>query len=493
MAILSTSLFSTCGYLQNNKFSHLQPSLSTTSVKTCNTRALSVNSANRGLKVASKDDIQYFWQWLSDEGGISSSSTSVKPEIVPQRLGLVAQRNISQGEVVLEVPKKIWISMDTVYASEIGKLCQGLRPWVAISLFLLREKSKLNSPWRPYLNILPETLDSPMFWSEEELAELQGTQLLSSTLGYKDYVGNEFLKVQDEVIAPNRHLFDSDITEEDFLWAFGILRSRAFLPLTGDNLALVPFADLVNHGFNIAAEEPSWERRGSGLFNRQEALSMKAPAAFMAGEQVFMQYGRNKSNSQLALDYGIVERNAINDPNRNIFTLTLEISESDPFFADKLDIAELNGMQTTMYFDIAQGQDLPESMLTFLRLMALGGTDAFLLEALFRDSVWGHLSLPVSEANEATICKVILDGCQSALGGYATTIEEDKALLGQQLEPRLEIAVVTRLGEKRVLREIQSSFEGYRAQLDQLEYYQEKRLKDLGLCGELGDVIFWES
>ncbi|KAH9295004.1 hypothetical protein KI387_038592, partial [Taxus chinensis] len=271
------------------------------------------------------------------------------------------------------------------------------------------------------------------------------TQLLSSTLGYKDYVRSEFLKVQDEVIVPNRHLFDSDITEDDFLWAFGILRSRAFPPLTGDNLALVPLADFVNHGFSIAAEEPSWEKKGSGLLNRQEILTMRAPAAFKAGDQVLMQYGRNKSNAQLALDYGIVERTAMNDSNRDIFTLTLEISESDPFFSDKLDVAELNGMQVTMYFDIAQGQGLPESMLTFLRLIALGGKDAFLLEALFRDSVWGHLSLPVSQENEATVCKMILDGCLSALAGYATTIEEDEASLGQRLNPRMEITVVTRL------------------------------------------------
>nr|ABR17345.1 unknown [Picea sitchensis] len=328
--------------------------------------------------------------------------------------------------------------------------------------------------------------------SEEELAELKGTQLLNSTLGYKDYVQSEFLKVQEEIIDPNRHLFDSDITQKDFLWAFGILRSRAFPPFIGDNLAMVPFADLVNHGFSINVEEPSWERKVTGLFDRQEALTMRAPAAFRTGEQVLMQYGMNKSNGQLALDYGFVERNRKNGSNRDIFTLTLEISESDPFFADKLDIAELNGMETTAYFDITQGQGVPESMLTFLRLIALGGTDAFLLEPLFRDSVWEHLSLPVSQENEAAICKVVLDGCQSTLSGYGTTIEEDEALLGRKLDARLEIAAVTRLGEKQVLQEIQKSFEEYIVNRDQLEYYQERRLKNLGLMGEIGEIIFWE-
>eukprot|EP01018_Ginkgo_biloba_P038228 Gb_38065 [translate_table: standard] len=501
MATLSTTLFSSYGCLSSAKFpsllypiSHSSPRTysSRARIKLSNSQAFSVNCVNRLTKVPSQEDIQYFWQWVLEKGGISSSSISVKPELVPERLGLVAQRNISPGEVVLEVPKKLWISMDTVNASEIGKLCQGLRPWVAISLFILREKSNLGSPWSPYLNILPETLDSPMFWSEEELAELRGTQLLSTVSGYKDYVENEFLKVQKEIIVPNRHLFNFAVTQEDFLWAFGMLRSRAFPPLTGDNLALVPFADLVNHGFHITAEEPSWERRQSGLFSRQEALAVRSPVAFKSGEQVVMQYGMNKSNAQLALDYGIVE-NGITNGSREVFTLTLEIAESDPFFADKLDIAELNGMETIKYFDITGDQGVPEAILTFLRLLALGGTDAFLLEPVFRDSVWEHLSLPVSQDNEAAVCKVILDGCRSALDGYATTIEEDEDLLrGQRLDPRLEIAVVIRIGEKRVLQEIIQSFEGYMAGLDQLEYYQERRLKDLGLVGEQGDIIFWE-
>lgn len=492
---LSSTLFPPYGCLSNpNIFtSFMHPTSLKTSSKLFRTKAVSLNCVNSASKVPTQDDIRYFWQWLSEKGGItSSSSTLVKPEIVPERVGLVAQTNISRGQVVLEVPKNLWISMDTVSASEIGKLCQDLRPWVAISLFILREKSRPESPWSPYLSILPEALDSPIFWSEEELADLKGTQLLNSTLGYKDYVQSEFLNVQEEIIDPNRHLFDSDITQEDFLWAFGILRSRSFPPLTGDNLAMVPFADFVNHGFGINVEEPSWERKVTGLFDRQEALTVRAPTGFSTGEQVLMQYGMNKSNAQLALDYGFVERNDNSGSNRDIFTLTLEISESDPYFSDKLDIAELNGMETTAYIDITQGQGVPESILTFLRLIALGGPDAFLLEALFRDSVWEHLSLPVSQQNEAAICKVVLDGCRSALSGYGTTIEEDEALLGRQLDPRLEIAVVTRLGEKQVLQEIQKSFEEYIVNLDQLEYYQERRLKTLGLIGEQGDIIFWE-
>lgn len=128
----------------------------------------------------------------------------------------------------------------------------------------------------------------------------------------------------------------------------------------------------------------------------------------------------DKSNAELALDYGFVESN----PNRNSYTLTLEISESDPFYGDKLDVAESNGLSETAYFDIVLGQTLPPAMLPYLRLVALGGTDAFLLESVFRNSIWGHLELPISFANEELICRVIQDACKYALSGYLTTIEE---------------------------------------------------------------------
>lgn len=133
-----------------------------------------------------------------------------------------------------------------------------------------------------------------------------------------------------------------------------------------------------------------------------------------------IQYDLNKSNAELALDYGFIESRS----ERNAYTLTLEIPESDPFFGDKLDIAESNGMGETAYFDIVLDQPLPAIMLPYLRLLALGGTDAFLLESIFRNSIWGHLELPVSPANEEFICQVIRDACKSALSGYSTTIEE---------------------------------------------------------------------
>ena len=66
-------------------------------------------------------------------------------------------------------------------------------------------------------------------------------------------------------------------------------------------------------------------------------------------------------------------------------------------------------------------------------------------------------------------------------------------MLGHKLDTRLGIVAVTRLGEKKVLEEIQKSFEEYIVDIDHCEYYQERRIKKLGLMGEQGDIIFWEQ
>lgn len=200
---------------------------------------------------------------------------------------------------------------------------------------------------------------------------------------------------------------------------------------------------------------------------------------------MFIQYDLNKSNVKLALDYGFIEPNS----DRNAYTLTLQISESDPFFGDKLDIAESNGFGETAYFDIFYNRPLPPGLLPYLRLVALGGTDAFLLESIFRNSIWGHLELPVSRDNEELICRVIRETCKTALAAYHTTIEEDQKLKAAKLDSRLAIAVGIREGEKQLLQQIDEIFKEKELELAELEYYQERRLKDLGLCGENGDIL----
>lgn len=72
-------------------------------------------------------------------------------------------------------------------------------------------------------------------------------------------------------------------------------------------------------------------------------------------------------------------------------------------------------------------------------------------------------------------------------------MQDEELINGGNLDRRLRIAVGVRAGEKKVLNQIEDIFRERELELDGLEYYQERRLKDLGLTGEQGEIIFWES
>ncbi|KAK3440784.1 hypothetical protein EUGRSUZ_B01051 [Eucalyptus grandis] len=265
----------------------------------------------------------------------------------------------------------------------------------------------------------------------------------------KEHVESQYHKVKEEIISRHVQLFPSSITLDGFLWAFIMLRSRAFSHFRGQ-LVMLPLVDL-------------------------STMPVKE------GEQVVIQYGLKKSNADLAFYYGFVEPNT----NRDSYTLTFNISELDPFHREKLDIAAANDLGETAYFDIFMDRPLPPAILPYLRLVALQEADAFLLEPVYRKSIWKTLELPVSHVNEELVCKMVIDACESALSGYRTTVEQDEKLIQEgNLGYKLEIAVTVRVGEKRVLQQIEGIVKEKEAQLDKLEYYHERRLKEIGLVGE---------
>ncbi|GJP80061.1 hypothetical protein CLOP_g10296 [Closterium sp. NIES-67] len=515
-----------------------------------------------------------FWKWLVDQGvGDKDLPAVVKPAVLTAadgqpRLALVADRDIRSGDDLLMVPLSACLTLDKVLRSDIGAVCDDVRPWVALALFVIRERANPSSEWAPYLDTLPATLNSPLLWSDEELQMLEGTQLLALQQQYADYIASEHQAALDAIVLPNPALFPAPelFSLGAFTWAFTLLRARSFPPFTRDDAALVPLLDMVSHSTD--SPEGKWQARavGGGLFSAgRDVVAGAARQPYQKGDLITVNFGKEKSNAQLAIDHGIVDAPTITpspssapasssqDPQqpeqqqqgalgalvssvasgvasgvsnvssmvsvgkavaaveaakvaakaaaaaaatgagtRDAFSLTLEIAESDRFFDDKADIAEQSGLAAVADFDIVAGQGVPDDMVAFLRLVALGGADAFLLEALFRNSVWEHLLQPVSRENEEAVCVGIMDSCAAALAAYPTTYDQDLALLPSLPEgSREQVAVVVRMGEKAALVELQSWAARRVRALDSLLYYAERRLSDLGLLDEGGNMTPW--
>ncbi len=100
---------------------------------------------------------------------------------------LVASADVSQGEAVLTVPDSAWLSPAVTAKTNVGKLAAaaGLEPWLQLALVLVADRfAGAKSELSGYAEALPEDLGTPLLWSDAELAELQGTQVLQTLTGY---------------------------------------------------------------------------------------------------------------------------------------------------------------------------------------------------------------------------------------------------------------------------------------------------------------------
>ncbi|KAI7846455.1 hypothetical protein COHA_000066 [Chlorella ohadii] len=427
--------------------------------------------------------------WLAAAG-----VDAAKQAVAPAAAGLVCTRPVKAGEQLFAVPAAAWITAETATQSDIGQHLQGLEPWLAVALFLLHERAKgAASRWAPYLAALPADSGSPVQWGEEDLKELQGSQALQTAMAYRAYFQQRYEQLQAELLQPNAQVFDPAVFSFDaFLWAACTVRARSHAPLDGANLALVPLADMTQH--QRGARSSGWQvRQVGGLFGAgaAPALVMEAAAAMEAGEAVAMDYGPKRTDGQILVDHGAL------DPlvNQASYALTLELSEEERNFGDKIDILESNGMQQATEFVLRADAAPDAGLLPLLRLLNLSGSDCFLLESIFRNEVWEHMELPVSEDNERACYQQLIDGCSAALAGYPTSIDEDLALLnGGSLTPgsRRAAAVRVRLGEKEALDATLRFFEDRIGRLSNMEYYAERRLKRLGLLDDQGKTT-WDG
>lgn len=63
------------------------------------------------------------------------------------------------------MPSELLMNFETAKAGALGSYLQPLKPWLALAVHLLHERSLGDqSAWAPYLAVLPDHLQLPMFW-----------------------------------------------------------------------------------------------------------------------------------------------------------------------------------------------------------------------------------------------------------------------------------------------------------------------------------------
>ena len=326
--------------------------------------------------------------------------------------------------------------------------------YIAIAVLMMSEKIKgEQSKWKPYFDILPskEEVNPAFIWTDEELRMLLGSPTYPAAKSLRKKIETEFDELQSTTFSRNGQQFPPQLYTFDlFLWSFVILFSRAARltsKLDGEELALVPYADLLNHSPYSNSYIDTQAAGGITTFiNRRHEVAVYSDRSYKKFEQIFISYGE-KSNSDLLLLYGFAfERNPFNSVD-----ITVGLSKEDPLYSAKREYLANSGRDaTSVRFPLLENR-YPRELVDFLRLLLAEPEDigSHYLEGIdFND--------PISPSLEWRVLKTIVNVCESYLQQYPTTLKDDEIFITDRslfgtLTRQQRMAVKLRASEKRIL------------------------------------------
>jgi SET domain-containing protein 6 len=335
------------------------------------------------------------------------------------------------------------------------------------------------SNWASYFAVLPTDFNTLMFWSEDELAELQASavvnkigkesadevfteQLLPVIEEFAEIVFSGDVRAQDkakemrspenlelmhkmgslimayafdvEPATPNKDVDDEGFAEEE---------EDAALPK-----GMVPLADMLN---------ADADRCNARLFYEKDCLEMKALKPITAGEEIFNDYG-SLPRSDLLRRYGYVTDNyaqydVVEIPAELITEL---LAQENAWHADRLDYLDEQEVLDTGY-DIAASTPftLQESLSPELVILV----ESMLLPADEFERLSSKGKLPKPEKITSKGAELLLKIVQTRIAQYATTLEDDLRTFGEvppveavsPKQRRFAMAKAVRIGEKQLL------------------------------------------
>ena len=126
--------------------------------------------------------IEQFVKWLNGNG-VNMDGICIA-EFPGYDLGLKAEKDFPEGQVILEIPWKLSFSTQSaapeLQALHHDPLIQHM-PQVALAIALLIEKHKANSIWKPYIDFLPTNYSTVLYMNTNDMIELKGSPTLGKT------------------------------------------------------------------------------------------------------------------------------------------------------------------------------------------------------------------------------------------------------------------------------------------------------------------------
>mmetsp|Transcript_19494 Transcript_19494/g.35358 ORF Transcript_19494/g.35358 Transcript_19494/m.35358 type:complete len:378 (+) Transcript_19494:63-1196(+) len=249
--------------------------------------------------------------WLQQQGGLVSESLCLAGlGASSQARGLAVDDTVVEGEVLLAVPSKLWLSAKCLLPVELERRTAA-EPWdvrLAAGLALLLNGTRLEQQeaLRPYLRMLPprDELEGsmPLLWNE--------TALRAQEPWLAEYVGYRRQRLE-RVYTVQAWQQMQEMSREDLSYAHALVLSRTLG--SDDTSLIVPLIDLANHApqggslcsanCRLANVGPRGETDLSEADSSDVLIGLVALTTLEAGDEVLFEYGPY-NNDDLFLQYG---------------------------------------------------------------------------------------------------------------------------------------------------------------------------------------------
>ncbi|XP_053420178.1 SET domain-containing protein 4 isoform X3 [Nycticebus coucang] len=270
-------------------------------------RKLSRSSEPRGVNESFKCEFIELKKWLKDR---KFEDTNLMPACFPGTgRGLMSKTSLQEGQMIISLPENCLLTTDTVIESYLGAYITKWKPppspLLALCTFLVSEKHAGDqSPWKPYLEILPKTYTCPVCL-ESEVVNLLPKPLKAKAEEQRARV-QEFFASSRDFFCSLQPLFaeavDSIFSYSALLWAWCTVNTRAVylrhrwrecLSAEPDTCALAPYLDLLNHSPNVQVK---------AAFNEEtRCYEIRTASSWRKHEEVFICYGHH-DNQRLLLE-----------------------------------------------------------------------------------------------------------------------------------------------------------------------------------------------
>jgi histone-lysine N-methyltransferase SETD3 len=405
---------------------------------------------------ATSATVDNFMKWAL-ENGAKLNGCSIQ-EFEGYELGIKADVDIEQSTLVIAVPRKLMMSVESAKQSILKELIEkdkilSSMPNVTLAIFLLLEKFKGDSFWKSYIDILPKVYTTVLFFSVEELEELKGSPTLELALRQIKSISRQyayFYKLFATSDDPVSKLMRNRFTYNEYCWAVSTVMTRQnTVPFQEDYHALIPLWDMCNHtnGTISTAYNP--------VLDRSECLALKN---FKAGEQLFIFYG-SRSNADLFVHNGFVYE----DNDYDVYWMRLGISKSDPLQEKRNRLLDKLSISSTSDFSIRKGaKPIDGQLLAFLRIFNMNEDQLDHWITSDKSGDLEYIDCALDTALETKSWCFLQARLKLLLSTYKTTLEEDEKLIAEaRVSPNRLLAIKMRATEKRIIRETLEYVEQY--------------------------------